>query len=46
MRDYDVHPEGLQFLALKPIGDEPDRPKIVVVENWFDELRKLVPGEN
>ncbi len=34
-----------QFLAIsEPIGNEPDRPRIVVVKNWFDELRKLVPG--
>jgi hypothetical protein len=24
-------------------GDEAQRPRIIVVQNWFEELRRLVP---
>jgi serine/threonine-protein kinase len=46
---WDIHPEGKRFLMIKPFGatDEEsvaeDRPKIIVVTNWFEELKKLVP---
>ena len=45
--NYDVDPDGERFLMIKPdpvagpsnVGLSP----IVVVENWFEELRRLVP---
>ncbi|MDA2938819.1 hypothetical protein MYX75_11230 [Acidobacteria bacterium AH-259-A15] len=39
---YDVHPDGRRFLMLEKGGDE-SRPRINVVLNWFEELKRLVP---
>ena len=48
-RNYDVSPDGQRFLMLK-VGstsgaDVQDTPPVrfTVVENWFEELRRLVP---
>jgi serine/threonine protein kinase/Tol biopolymer transport system component len=39
---YDVAPDGERFLMLhRPVGAEPRQ--VVVVTNWFKELRRLVP---
>ena len=45
-RSYDVAPDGQRFLFLKPgpaggSGPTP-RPRITIVENWSEELRRLV----
>ena len=46
-RTYDVSPDGQRFLMIK-VGDGPDQtaapPSIVVVQNWFEELKRLVPA--
>jgi eukaryotic-like serine/threonine-protein kinase len=42
---YDVSLDGKRFLMIKP-GGGPDLaapPSIVVVQNWFEELKRLVP---
>jgi serine/threonine-protein kinase len=41
-RSYDVTPDGERFLLTKLPGEQP-RPRIVVVLNWFEELRAKVP---
>jgi Tol biopolymer transport system component len=41
-RSYDVTPDGEHFLLTKLPGDQP-RPRIMVVLNWFEELRAKVP---
>ena len=46
-RDYDITPDGDQFLMVFP-ADQTDsgeaaRPQIIVVENWFEELKERVP---
>ncbi len=45
--NYDVDPDGERFLMIKPNpGAGPSNfglSQIVVVENWFEELRRLVP---
>jgi serine/threonine-protein kinase len=42
---YDVTPDGKRFLVLAPSGDASmGRPRIVVVQDWMDELRRLVPA--
>ena len=45
-RTYDVSPDGQRFLMIK-VGDGSDQtatpPSIVVVQNWFEELKRLVP---
>jgi serine/threonine-protein kinase len=43
---YDVAPDGrflFHFRSLRPIGDEAQREEIVVVQNWFEELKARVP---
>jgi serine/threonine-protein kinase len=45
---YDVSADGQRFLmlALPPATETPDvRPDIVIVQNWFEELKRLVPVE-
>jgi hypothetical protein len=41
-RTYDVAPDGRRFLMVKITGQGP-APQLVVVLNWFDELRRLAP---
>jgi serine/threonine-protein kinase len=46
-RQYHVAPDG-RFLMLKPAvaaGDDPLPPQVVLVQNWFEELKRLVPVE-
>jgi Tol biopolymer transport system component len=46
---WDIHPNGKKFLMLKPPGSssttsaEPGPRKIIVVTNWFEELKQKVP---
>jgi len=47
-RTYDVSPDGRRFLALKAFaavagGDVPP-PRIILVENWLEELKQRVPA--
>ena len=42
-RSYDVSPDGRRFLMIKQSAGELPAPQIVVVHNWFEELRRLVP---
>jgi len=43
-RSYDVAGDG-RFVTVQRVGDEPDHepPRIVVVQNWQEELKRLVP---
>ncbi len=46
-RRHDLAPDG-RFLMIKPTGASAEDatsalPQIVVVENWFEELKRLVP---
>jgi len=43
-RRYDVSQDDRQFLAIKP-SDSRVRPRIIIVQNWFEELKQLVPAE-
>jgi eukaryotic-like serine/threonine-protein kinase len=43
---YDVTPDGQRFLMLVPgpgASGSSTRPRVVVVLNWFEELKRLVP---
>ena len=42
---YDVSPDGQRFLMIKEpeIREPSDQPEIVIVQNWFEELTRLVP---
>jgi len=47
-RAYDVSPDGSRFLMITEgdgPGDDSSPPGIVVVQNWFEELKRLVPTE-
>ncbi len=41
---YDVAQDGQRFLMIK-VGtmDESDAPQLILVQNWFEELKRLVP---
>jgi hypothetical protein len=40
---YDVSPDGQRFLMVKEVEQSPSATQIVVVQNWFEELKRLVP---
>ena len=40
-RTYDIAPDGQRFLVVKRFDTAP--PQIILVQNWFEELRRLVP---
>ena len=45
-RHYDVSADGQRFLMLKETGVADDRPpsaRIILVQNWFEDLKRLVP---
>ena len=42
-RTYDISPDGQRFLIVKQ--DESALSELVIVENWFEEIRRLVPTE-
>ena len=42
-RTYDISPDGKRFLMIKEGGSEAAQQKIVVVQNFFEELKRLVP---
>ena len=46
-RHYDISPDGQRFLRIKPPGaatTETDAiPEAILVLNWFEELKRLVP---
>ncbi len=41
-RSYDASEDGDRFLMLKPVDDSVAGVEVVFVENWFDELERLV----
>jgi serine/threonine-protein kinase len=44
---YDVTKDGRRFLMLQDVSsgpDEPAPPRIIVVQHWADELKRLVPN--
>ena len=45
-RTYDVSPDGRRFLMIKQAAGEQTaaRPQILVVQNWFEELKRRVPS--
>ena len=43
-RHYDIHPDGKRFLMLKEVKQT--EPQLIVVLNWFEELKRLVPTDN
>jgi len=50
-RNYDIHPDGKRFLMIKKVEQEGEEEvpitELIVVENWFEELKRLAPtGKN
>ena len=47
-RAYDVSPDGKRFLMIKEGSpdDEAGLTQVIVVQNWLEELKRLVPVEN
>jgi serine/threonine-protein kinase len=45
-RSYDISPDGRRFLMIKEVGpDGTAQPtSLVVVQHWFEELKRLVPA--
>lgn len=46
-RTYDVSPDGRRFLMIKQVSDAGQTtapPNLVVVQNWSEELKRLVPA--
>ena len=41
---YDVTPDGQRFLMIKPSEQTISLTQIVVVQNWFEELKRRVPA--
>jgi serine/threonine-protein kinase len=46
-RTYDVSPDGRRFLMIKDLeaGSDAPPPQIILVQNWFEELKKRLPGD-
>jgi Tol biopolymer transport system component len=42
-RNYDIHPDGKRFLMIKESEEELPMTELIVVENWFEELKRLAP---
>jgi serine/threonine-protein kinase len=45
-RDYDVTPDGKRFVVVGPAdpnATDASRPRVRIVLNWFEELKRLVP---
>ena len=42
-RSYDISPDGERFLMIK---DETSSTEFILVQNWFEELKRLVPTDN
>jgi serine/threonine-protein kinase len=46
-RPYDIAPDGERFLMIKQAGaDEGSATELILVQNWFQDLERLVPTEN
>ncbi len=46
-RTYDLHPDGERIVVLKASGDEAEakRDRVVLIQNFFDELRRIAPAD-
>ena len=44
-RNYDLSPDGKRFLMIKDaVVAESAGPQIIVVQNWFEELKRKIPS--
>ncbi|MDA2938028.1 hypothetical protein MYX75_07180, partial [Acidobacteria bacterium AH-259-A15] len=45
-RQYDISPDGQRFLMIKEAGEAGGtsaRQELIIVQNWFEELKRLIP---
>jgi hypothetical protein len=43
---YDVSPDGQRFVMIKESSatdERPPSPRIILVQNWFEKVKRLVP---
>jgi eukaryotic-like serine/threonine-protein kinase len=45
-RNYDVSPDGTRFLMIKDAAAPTTPPQLVVVQNFFEELKRFVPTKS
>ena len=45
-RRFDIAPDGQRFLMVKQGGATTTSPELVLIQNWFEELQRLVPSDN
>lgn len=43
--NYDVSLDGERFLMIKEVQNASVTSQIIIVENWFEELRRLAPTQ-
>jgi hypothetical protein len=43
--NYDISRDGERFLMIRHVAGASASPKIIIVENWFEELNQLAPTE-
>ncbi len=43
---YDVAPDGQRFVMIEEGESEPAVTQLILVQNWVEELKRLVPTEN
>ena len=44
-RMFDISRDGERFLMLRPVVDGASIQRVVLVRNWFDEIRRLTPND-
>lgn len=42
-RPFDLHPDGARVAVLKASRDEVKRDHVILIQNFFDELRRIAP---
>ena len=42
-RNFDVSPDGTRFLMVKDLPVPTEAKRLIVVQNWFEDLKRLVP---
>ncbi len=43
---YNVAPDGQRFVVIEEGESEPAVTQLIVVQNWVEELKRLVPTDN
>ena len=45
-RDYDAAPDGQRFIMIENAEPDPPPTQLILVQNWAEELKRLVPPDN